>query len=233
MATKKILLIEDDPIIHRLVQAALKGEFEVQCATSVAACEELLQSKNEFNLFIVDRTLPDGDGLNLCAKIKEYTHLSHVPVIFLSAKDTEADKVSGLFAGADDYITKPFGPLELRARIQARLRSTAKKLTAGDIKLDPESLRVWQTLNGDKNEILVTPIEFKILSSLVQSVGQVLQRQVLLDRVWGPDCHINDRVVDTHVSHLRKKLAGSQLSIEALRGEGYRLNILNSPSQAA
>lgn len=224
MSHRKILIVEDDRVVVSLVQAALKADFAVSSVSTMAECLELLQNETDFSLFLIDRMLPDGDGLSLCGQIRQMDALSQVPVIFLSAKDSEADKVSGLFAGADDYITKPFGPLELKARVMARLRVQARKLSAGRVHLDPDALRASVEMDLGRVDLTLTPIEFKILLALMTSLGEVLSRENLLTRVWGEGTFVNDRVVDSHISHLRKKLKSSDLLLEALRGEGYRLS---------
>lgn len=233
MLSRKILIVEDDPVIVGLVRASLKDDFEVKNAPSIASCIDMLQNETDFSLILIDRMLPDGDGLNLCGQIRQMDLLSQIPVIFLSAKNSESDKVSGLFAGADDYMTKPFGPLELKARVLARLRGQGRKFSAGRVSLDVEGFRAFVQNGDSKIELQLTPIEFKILSALMQSLGDVLTREVLLTRVWGQNCFVNDRVVDSHVSHLRKKLKDSGLLLEALRGEGYRLSSPSSKTSYA
>lgn len=225
MSSRKILIVEDDRIVIGLVRASLKDDFSVVGATSIEECLRLIQNETDFSLILIDRMLPDGDGLSLCGQIRQMDRLARVPVIFLSAKDSESDKVSGLFAGADDYMTKPFGPLELKARVLARLRGQSRTVSAGRISLDIEGFRAFVHIGESRSELPLTPIEFKILSVLMQNLGDMLTRDTLLTRVWGPNCFVNDRVVDSHVSHLRKKLKESGLVLEALRGEGYRLSV--------
>lgn len=225
MGSRKILIVEDDQVVVSLVRAALKADFIVDNAVNLKQCMTLLQSETNYQLILIDRMLPDGDGLTLCGQIREMDGLAQVPVIFLSAKDSEADKVSGLFAGADDYMTKPFGLLELKARVLAHLRKQTRKLSAGHLHMDPESLRVFLHNGQEKTEILLTPLEFKLLQVLMNSLGDVISRENILVRVWGQETHVSDRVVDSHISHLRKKIRGSDLLLEGLRGEGYRLTL--------
>jgi two-component system alkaline phosphatase synthesis response regulator PhoP len=222
---KKVLLVEDDQIIHRIVDGAIRRDFELVSAFSVKEGLEKLVSGHEFAAIIIDRGLPDGDGLSMCTQLREQDHLQNVPVIFLSARDSESDKVSGLFAGADDYMTKPFSPLELKARLHARLRTAPKRLFVGDVEVDLDGIKAFHHDTQGKRELILTPIEFKLLAVLSQNMDRVLNRDALLDKVWGAECHISDRVVDTHISHLRKKLKDTQTQLEALRGEGYRLVI--------
>lgn len=233
MALRKILLVEDDRTTAGLVKAALKADFQVQHVGSISECQALLQNEKQFALIIIDRSLPDGDGISLCTELRQTEALANTPVVFLTAKDSESDKVSGFFAGADDYITKPFGPLELKARVMARLRTQQRKLTAGRLHLDVDGFRAYLENGEQKTDLGLTPIEFKILMALMQNLDEVLSREALLTRVWGDQVYVNDRVVDSHISHLRKKLKTSDFLLESLRGEGYRLTPSAKPSQAA
>lgn len=186
-----------------------------------------------FDLFIIDRVLPDGDGLSICQKIRQDERIQNIPIIFLSASTLEADKVAGLFAGADDYISKPFGGLELRARIYARLKSVSTQFSIQDLLFEVNSSRVYLVACKNKIEIQLTRIEFKILLMLAKSPDKIFSRSLILDQVWGSDMHVNDRVVDAHISHLRRKISESSLTIESLRGEGYRLIKINNLAKVA
>lgn len=221
---KHILVIDDDQATHLKVKAALGGEYEIFSCLDLKEAEEILSKREDISLALIDRMLPDGDGLLLCQKIRADDRLKQIPIIFLSGLTSESDKVSGLFAGADDYISKPFGGLELRARIQARLRTQTKTLVASRVELDLGTHRAFVNDPNGKREIILTRTEFKILTSLLQAMGQVLSRETLLQKVWGDHCNVNDRVIDTHISHLRKKIEGSGLSLQSSRGEGYRLD---------
>lgn len=222
---RKILLVEDDPVVHKLVQASLKNDFEIVSRFSIRESLSVLEAAHEIEMIIIDRSLPDGDGIELCAKIREIEALQALPVIFLSSRSSESDKVSGLFAGANDYITKPFSQLELRARVLAHLRKNEQRIFVGSIEIDLETHRVHSLNERTKNEIVLTPIEFKLLTAMAQALGKVLRRDFLLTRVWGEDQFVNDRLIDTHVSHLRKKLTSTDIVLEAIRGEGYRLHV--------
>ena len=231
---RTILLLDDDKTTHVMVKGILdKSQALVSCFTIAEATGFL--SHNEIPaLAIIDRVLPDGDGLAFCTKMRSEERTKEVPVIFLSSKDSETDKVGGLFAGADDYICKPVGPLELKARILARLRLISKKVVAGNLFVDLASHRVYVGDGDVPREVDLTRIEFKMLVTLIQSLDRVFSRDQLLTAVWGPSAHVSDRVVDTHLSHLRKKLGGSGIKIEAIRGEGYRLFLdITVKSQAA
>lgn len=223
-----ILLIDDDPLIHNIVKsAAPEGNSFLSCFT-IKEAHAMIDSGTAPDLIVVDRMLPDGDGLEICSRVRGIAHLSDTPVIFLSSKCSETDKVGGLFAGADDYITKPVSPLELKARIQARLRKSSGLLHLGNLRLDCDAQRAFHILKGVPTEIGLTRIEFKLLLVLIKGGDRISSRETLLNKVWGPSLSLSDRVVDTHVSNLRKKIAMTGVRIESLRGEGYRL----SPEQA-
>lgn len=234
ISPRKILLLDDDRATHVIVKGVLdKGQVLISCFTLSEALTFLDQDELPA-LAIIDRMLPDGDGLTLCTKMRSEEHTKEIPIIFLSSKDSETDKVGGLFAGADDYICKPVGSLELKARILARLRSISKKIVAGGLSVDLASHRAYAEVDGIKQEIELTRIEFKVLVTLMQSPDRVFSRDRLLTDVWGPSSHVSDRVVDTHLSHLRKKLIGTGIKIDAIRGEGYRLLLdRSSKTQAA
>lgn len=221
-----VLLVEDDPITKEIVTKSIGKFFSFICCSSIAEAQAILDQDQAISMVIVDRRLPDGDGLRLCDSIRGDQRRQGTPVIFLTACESESDKLSGFFAGADDYITKPFSPLELKARILARLRARngGQSLSAGRLAIDLEGHRVHQ-IDGQQTpvEIDLTRIEFKLLVTLALSLDKVLSRETLLHKVWGENCHVSDRAVDSHISHLRKKIAGAGLHLESLRGEGYRL----------
>lgn len=227
---KYVLLVDDDPMMHTTVKLALKSEFGVLGCFNLTEAQTLLSTRDDIVLVLLDRMLPDGDGLQLCQKIREDGDLAPIPIIFLSSLINESDRVSGFYAGADDYITKPFSALELRARVQARLRTQMQNLIAGKLVIDVSAHRVF--LKDDQHATLLdlTRTEFKLLTFLIQSLGQVLSRELLLSKAWGDSMNVSDRVVDTHISHLRKKIKGSGLSLQSLRGEGYRLDYESSGS---
>lgn len=225
---KKILLIDDDPVVHTIINNIIKNEFELVSLYSVKETEFFLQN-NELNISIIliDRVLPDGDGLSICSMIRSDNGMKDLPIFFLSGKNSESDKITGLYAGADDYIAKPFSPLELKARIHSRFRTAPKKIIVEKLMLDIESHRAFLLEQG-QTEIILTRTEFKLLLVLSQSVDRVFDREILISKVWGNTCHLNDRVIDTHISHLRKKLIGTNLKLEALRGEGYRIRAISN-----
>jgi two-component system phosphate regulon response regulator PhoB len=224
MAKEKILVVEDDKHISKLVSYSLKNEgFEsVVCESGEKALEAL--DAGSFDLIVLDLMLPEMDGLEVCQKVRQDEELSHLPIVMLTAKGEEVDRVVGFELGADDYVVKPFSPRELVLRIKAILKrkSTTKKsesvLSAGDLYVDIPRHKV--TIN--EREISLTPMEFNLLVMLMQRRGRVLSRDVLLDNVWGFIVDVTTRTVDTHVKRLRQKLGKMGKWIETVRGVGYR-----------
>ncbi len=233
LGMKKLLVIEDDLVTQAIIQKSLQNEYVVVSCLNLAEARLALEAQELPILILLDRGLPDGDGLAFCSQLRQQERFQSLPLIFLSGATSESDKVIGLFAGADDYITKPFGVLELKARIQARLRFTQKILSMANVQIDIDSHRAFVLSANKTQEIELTRIEFKILHSFFQASDRVLSRSHLLDKVWGVGCAISDRVVDTHVSHLRKKLLNTYLQIEAIRGEGYRMKSIATQAPAA
>jgi DNA-binding response OmpR family regulator len=180
-------------------------------------------AKNSPDLFILDIMLPDMNGYDICRALRQDKRFAHTPVIFLSAKSEEFDKVLGLELGADDYITKPFSPKELTARVRAVLRRSGRKEVlpenAYPLKIDKDALEVF--VSGKKISLTLT--EFKILEMLFNKKGKVFSREEILDYVWGEGKFITDRVVDVHIKNLREKLGKAGALIKNVRGAGYKL----------
>jgi DNA-binding response OmpR family regulator len=220
-----ILIVEDEHAIAMGLEEDLSLEgYSVEVVndgdTAVRRARE-----HPFGLILLDVMLPKKDGLQVCRELRRGGVTT--PIILLTARAQEAEKVLGLQIGADDYVTKPFSPLELRARIEAVLRrgrpaAAVETFAFGDIVLD--LARCELTRAGRPVEI--TPVEFKLLAAFVRSRGRVLTRQQLLDQVWG-DTHTGDRVIDTHVANLRKKIEAEPSEpryLVSLRGLGYRFD---------
>lgn len=223
MAAAKILVIDDEPSIHNVVTAYLKAEgYEFLSAMDGPGG---LKTARKFkpDIIILDVMLPGMDGIELLANLRRE---SNVYVIMLTARSEETDKIVGLSVGADDYLTKPFSPRELIARIKAALRriqstnnpsDTTSTLLFSHIRIDPSERRVWV----DERLIDLTAVEFDLLIALAQHQGMVLSREQLLEKVWGYDYFGDTRVVDVHIGHVRQKL-GDDSFIETIRGVGYR-----------
>ncbi|OJX40248.1 MAG: DNA-binding response regulator [Chloroflexi bacterium 44-23] len=223
MTNAKILLIDDEPSVHNVVTAYLKAEG--YAFKSAMDGNEGLKLANSFkpDLILLDVMLPGMDGIQLLSTLRRD---SSVYVIMLSARSEETDKIVGLSIGADDYLTKPFSPRELMARIKAGLRriqnitsnsEAASPLIFPHIRIEPAERRVWV-----EDELIdLTTIEFEILLILAQHQRNVLSREQLLEKAWGFDYYGDTRVVDVHIGHIRQKL-GDDRFIETIRGVGYR-----------
>ena len=223
MAAAKILLIDDEPSIHNVVTAYLKAEgYEYLSAVDGPGG---LNAARAFkpDLIILDVMLPGMDGIELLAQLRRE---SNVYVIMLTARSEETDKIVGLSVGADDYLTKPFSPRELIARIKAALRriqstnnptDAASSFIFSHIRIDTSAHRVWV----EERLVDLTAVEFDLLLALAQHHGMVLSREQLLEKVWGYDYFGDTRVVDVHIGHIRQKLRDDRF-IETIRGVGYR-----------
>jgi two-component system phosphate regulon response regulator PhoB len=224
MAQARILIVEDDPDISEMISYNLKKEgYEVMLAPDGEKAVTMSLSSRP-DLMVLDIMLPAMDGLEVLKAIKQDGKTSGIPVIMLTAKGQETDKVVGLELGADDYMTKPFSPKELVARIRAVMRrsglpGSAKVIRAGDLEIDSSRHRA---MLGDI-ELQLTTTEFRLLERLARNPGKVLSRQRILDEVFGYRSDTYDRTVDTHIKTLRKKLGRARDYIETVRGVGYRL----------
>ena len=224
MGKGKILIVEDDPDIIEMVEYNLREEgYETIAALNGEEGVKLARSKQP-NLIILDIMLPVLDGFEACRTLKNNDATAHIPIIMLSAKSQETDKVVGLELGADDYVTKPFSPRELIARIRAILRrgreqAQGRIIQRGEVVIDRDKHKV--TVSGE--QIQLTTTEFKLLEYLAQRPGVVLSRDRILDVISGEDAAVYDRTVDAHVKSLRRKLGKAQDYIETVRGVGYRL----------
>ena len=223
---KKIVLIEDDADLYSLIQYNLEKEgFTVVGSQTGKGALDLCRRERP-DLVLLDIMLPDSDGLDICKGIRAHSELSTVPVIFLTARAAETDRIVGLELGANDYIVKPFFVRELIARIKIHFRGaapTTKLLKAGELELDRPRCQV--RLGG--NEIALTATEFRLLEFLMSRPGVVFSREQLLDAVWGHDRAVTDRTVDVYVLRLRQKIetSGSISYIRSVRGFGYSFNV--------
>jgi len=223
----KILIVEDETAQLELLTYNLKAEgFDLNTADN--GDEGLLLAKERHpDLIILDWMLPGLTGIEVCRALKSKKSTKQIPIIMLTARSEEVDRVQGLDTGADDYVVKPYSMIELIARIRALLRRTRPSsvgeiLSYGDISLDAEQHKV--TRNG--NSIKMGPTEFRLLTTFMEKPGRVWTRDQLLNRVWGVDADIDDRTVDVHVGRLRKLLSqnGEPDPIRTVRGTGYSLD---------
>jgi DNA-binding response OmpR family regulator len=219
----RVLLIEDDRKAARLLSKGLQEEGFVVDVASTGEGGEEQAALNEYDVVILDWLLPGRDGLAVCRALRASGNST--PILMLTARDSVADRVSGLGTGADDYLTKPFALDELLARIQALLRRSRSVqpvvLKVADLTLDPVTRRV----SRGSVVVTLTPKEYAILEVLMRNVGQVVSRTRLAERVWDEASEVLDNLVDAHVSHLRKKVdrEASVPLIHTVRGVGYRL----------
>lgn len=226
----KILVVEDEPALAKLIAYNL-AQAGYSVVTAGTGYDGLEAARSETpDLILLDVMLPDIDGFDVC---RELRRRSSVPVIFLTARGEEIDRVLGLELGADDYVTKPFSPRELVARVRAHLRRASQNIAApsqttdGVIRIDGlevDAVAVEARLDG--KPLALTPIEFRLLEHLARHRGQAFTRQQLLNAVWGGDYFGDERVVDVHISHLRDRIDADDHRppfIETVRGVGYRM----------
>ncbi|MFA4992195.1 MAG: response regulator transcription factor [Candidatus Omnitrophota bacterium] len=228
MNDRLIAIVDDDPDVINAVGSSLRSEgFRVK---GFSCGEDLFKflDKERPDLILLDVVLPDVNGLDICRSLKNKEKFSSIPVIMLSGKGREADKVFGLDAGSDDYVVKPYSIDEIKARIRAVLRRGGpaaagrkeKKIRVGNmIAIDPERYEV--TVEGEK--VCLTPAEFRILECLSSRKGQVFTRSRILEFLWGEDKVVVERTIDVHIRHLRKKLGKAEKFIKNIRGIGYKI----------
>jgi two-component system phosphate regulon response regulator PhoB/two-component system alkaline phosphatase synthesis response regulator PhoP len=216
----RIAVVDDEPDILHLVSIHLKkAGYAVEGFSDGASLMKFLGSGTP-DLVILDVMLPDFNGFEICKMLKSEEKLAAIPIIMLTAKGQETDKVNGLEIGADDYMTKPFSPKELVARVKAVLRRTAPPqkqttITIGGITIDPEQ--------RSEEHTSLTPAEFKILHLLAANRGKVFSRERILDHLWGNEKAVIDRTVDVHIKNLREKLGPAGDLVKNIRGVGYKI----------
>jgi two-component system phosphate regulon response regulator PhoB len=220
----RILVVDDEPDLVELLQFNLtEAGYRVSTARSGSEALASLQHSPP-DLVVLDLMLPDIPGTEVCRRVRSDSRLAHTPIIMLTAKAEEVDRVVGFELGADDYVTKPFSPRELTLRVKAVLRRGAeteqeeRPLEHGALRVEPDTHRCL--LDGEP--VHLTLREFELLRSLMQRPGRVLTRERLLDEVWGRDITVTLRTVDTHLKRLREKLGEAGNLIETVRGVGYR-----------
>ena len=224
---KKILVVEDEAPIRDMIKFVLEqSEYDVIEAEDYDVALESVTEPYP-DIIVLDWMLPGGSGIQLAKKLKQHEHTKDIPIIMLTARGEEEDKVRGLDAGADDYVTKPFSPKELIARIKAVLRRTSptsneEPISYSGLTLDPVSHRV--TSHG--HALKLGPTEFKLLHFFMTHSERVYSREQLLDNVWGTNVYVEDRTVDVHIRRLRKAISGHghENMIQTVRGSGYRFS---------
>lgn len=220
-----IAIIDDEPDILELVSLHLtRTGFSVKEFADADSFNTFIET-NTPDLIVLDLMLPDTDGLELCKTLKKKDAFATIPVIMLTAKGEETDKILGLELGADDYVTKPFSPKELVARVKAVLRRQTRKVEskkieiAGRVLIDLEKFEV--TVKGKKIDLTTT--EFRVLQLLASRKGYVFSRDTILNYLWGDEKAVVDRTIDVHIRHLREKLGSAASLIKNIRGIGYKL----------
>ena len=227
MAVPKLLLVEDDPALAELLEYRFANEgYAVR--TTADGDEALMMAAEEApDLVILDWMIEGTSGIEVCRRLRRDKETAHVPIIMLTAREAEDDRVRGLETGADDYLTKPFSPRELLARVSAVLRRVRPALAgelieAGDLKLDPVAHRVERRGRG----LQLGPTEYRLLQFFMEHPRRVFSRGQLLDAVWGTGSEIEERTVDVHIRRLRKaiNLPGTSDIIRTVRSAGYALD---------
>lgn len=221
-----VLIIEDEPAQREILAYNLEAEG-YRVAQAINGDEAMiLLAEEEPDVIVLDWMLPGVSGIEVCRRAKGKPETRDIPIIMLSARTEEIDRVRGLETGADDYVLKPYSVVELMARVRAQLRrvrasALGERLNFRDIVLDAETHRVFR----DGQEVKLGPTEFRLLSTFIEKPGRVWSREQLLDRVWGRDIYVDTRTVDVHVGRLRKSLCqyGGDDPVRTVRGAGYSL----------
>ena len=235
----RVLIVEDESAIVELVSIHLRhAGFDVAVATDADRAQALVDEALP-DLVVLDWMLPGRSGVALARRWRTDPRTRELPIVMLTARDEEVDMVTALDAGADDYVTKPFSPAALLARIRAVLRRRAPQaldevVQVGTLMLDPATRRVTRLLEGRSEEVRLGPTEFRLLHFLMTHPERVHSRAQLLDRVWGDHVFIEERTVDVHIKRLRESLSTVQCAalIETVRGAGYRLSAQGLPQVA-
>ncbi len=225
--TARILVVEDEPDIQELIRYHLdQAGFQVETASNGNVALQALRRRRP-NLVVLDLMLPDRSGTELCREIRSDPDLKELPIIMVTARTDEVDRLVGFELGADDYVAKPFSPRELTLRVRAVLRRSSTTAEAGEapevLQHGPLSLDVARhRCQVSDRKVELTAKEFQLLRMLMSRPGRVMSRERLLDEVWGPDVTVTLRTIDTHMKRLREKLGEAGALIDTIRGVGYR-----------
>lgn len=225
---RSILHIEDNLAERELVKRIFFDQRIVHTSSNKESIE--LLDKQNFDLILLDVMLEDGDSYELCRKIKNDPRHAQVPIIMISGKDEVSDKILGLDVGADDYVSKPYNFLELKARTQALLRransnqTSTRKVNFGPFEMEPDVFQFFISIENEKKKVSLSSTEFKLLHYLMKNAGRIISREQILDSVWGQEIHVTDRTVDAKISKIRKKLGDHGDWLTSIYGLGYSLN---------
>jgi DNA-binding response OmpR family regulator len=221
-------LVDDDQVLQVVLGKTLKKSYQLVCADTLAHAEKLA-SEDNFNLVILDICLTDGDGFHFLATIRKQEAYQSIPILVLSGKDDFTDQMMGYQLGVDEWIVKPAHPALLKAKVDARFRNLLETVAensefiVGDLRVQLLEQRVFIRTSTEEIPIAMTPLEFKIFQIFAKREEQVFSRDKIIDLVWGGSVSILDRTIDTHVSHIRRKLKNSALSLISVHGVGYKL----------
>ena len=242
----RLVVIEDETPQQLIVNKALSSDYDLKFLSTHKEALEWISSHEAPNCILMDVMLDEADGFELCALMKTYSHLRHVPFIFLTSKSEVSSKILGFSLGANDYLVKPCDPIELRTRVQARISEAKSQKhepavpisnqTFGLVQFDLHSQRVVIGGYDHKEipyEIRLTPLEFKMFLYLAKKEGEPVPRAELLEEVWGKDHHVIARTIDTFVAGLRKKLGPFKHIVKSVHGVGYKFNPVSATSKAA
>lgn len=234
--SETILIVDDEQdLVHTLEYNLQREGYETRTALRATDGLEAAEQNPIPSLILLDLMLPDMSGIEVCKRLRQNPRTARTPIIMLTAKSEEIDRVVGFEVGADDYVAKPFSVRELLLRIRAILRRTkdeprqeqpAEQLSFGELKIDLPKHQVW----FKNSEVNLTALEFRLLTTLLQRKGRVQSRETLLNDVWGIKNEVTTRTVDTHVKRLREKLGDAGRYIETLRGVGYRFREEPTPT---
>jgi two-component system phosphate regulon response regulator PhoB len=230
-----LLLIEDSSEYQLLIRAALSDAFEVHGAINADEALVALKSR-DYDIILIDVGLPGRDGLSLCEELRLDPRLRSTPILIVTGRTATADLIQGFAVGADDYIFKPFEPLELRARVEARLKrastsiKTVDRFLKGNLVFAVSVQRVFQAGSGKERDLQLTPNEFKILYQLVTNEDHTLSRALILKEVWGENLHVVERTVDKHICSLRRKMGSTAHYVASIPGEGYMFTLTDRDS---
>lgn len=227
MKERHALVIEDSLETRAIVSRTLRDYLVIEAGT-IAAAEKILKSNSRIDIILLDIDLPDGDGLKFFSTLQSHPEWNSIPTLVVSAHASLPNKITAFSLGAEDFVSKPFNPDELRIRVQARLRKAdqnkaQESLRVADIELQMSSQRAFIQTELSSLSVDLTAKEFRILAFMMRRFETLCSRDSLLDEVWGPGVNVIDRTVDTHISHIRKKILASKLTIESSPGIGYRL----------
>lgn len=227
MSQKRILFVEDELAHQLIIKKALQGHYEYHVASSYQEALKYL-NQHQYDLFLLDVMLGDGLGFDLVYSIRSHETHGGQPIMFLTSRDDISSKVKGFSLGADDYVTKPCDPRELRARIDSKIGKVgdapvASEYRIGSLCFSFETQLAYVNFQEEETELDLTPIEYKLLYFFARHHDEALTREKILDQVWGQNTHVMIRSVDTYVAGVRKKLKSYGIQIKSVHGVGYRI----------